>query len=419
MLSAAPILMVFVELTLLGANSGVLAAGAAFFNELALAVLLGLTFRTNAAFGALAPVLILVLAAAAWGLAIQRFSITPSQTPLELTKLLGVLSLLILGVAAGARRARSRLFCGVVATAGGVYAIGAFWLYQADPFRVIGVVKVTHAWRFTGTLLNANVAGVVFGMICLTALGWVQTLLRRTLASKAGPILLAVGVGATLISLVACGYTGSRMAFASTLILGAVLWFSDMLRPKSSGPRKDSSRRRANLAVAALIVLAAVLGVGRILIRQDSAADTFTGRLDALRRFIALAQQRPITGWGLGAFNQVNQSTLSPATASGMYDFGAAHSSLVQTFLEGGAPYLLLLSAAGLMIIYQIVAKWRGLADGWSRGLAGAVTLAALCSMDDIDLNVPAVAGFAALLLGVLWGRAIVVQDAVSPGSVP
>jgi len=409
-LSAAPILVVFAELTLLGVNSGVLAAGAALTNVLLLAVLAGLMVRRTSVFAALTPVLILVMCAAAWGLAMGRFSIVPSEAPLEAAKLLGLLSLLVCGVLAGARRARSRLFCGVLAAAGGVYAVGSFWLYEADPFRVMGVVKVTHTWRFTGTLLNANVAGVVFGMICLTALGWVQSLLGRNRLIESRPVLVAAGLGAALISLVACGFTGSRMAFAWTVVLGAVLCLVVIFKPRAAEASHGVPRTAALVAVAASILLAAGLGVSKVLIREDSAADTFIGRLDALHRFIDLALQRPFAGWGLGAFDQVNQSTLTTASAADMYDFGAVHSSLVQAFLEGGAPYLFLLCTAGLMVVLQVAANWRHIVDGWSRGLAAAVTLAAVCSLDDIDLNVPAVAGLATLMLGVLWGRAIVVQ---------
>jgi len=409
--SAVPILTVFIELTVLGTNSGVLAAGGALVNVLVLTAQIGHVARDKRVLAALLPVMILVMSAAAWGLALQRVSITPAEAPLEAAKLLGLLSITICGVVAGVRRVRARLFCGLVAMTGGLYAIGAFWLYDADPFRVLGVVKVTHAWRFTGTLLNANVAGVVFGMIGLVALGWVRSLLGRRVAGESRPVLVAAGVAAALIALVACGFTGSRLAFFWTVVFGAGLCVIDVFKSRSAEAPHPAVRTAAIVAVGGLVVLAAGLGVSKILIREESAADTFLGRLDALRRFIALAQQRPFTGWGLGAFDQLNQSTLNAMSAADMYDFGAAHSSLVQALLEGGVLYLFLLCTAGLVIVLQIAANWRLIVDGWSRGLVAAVALAAVCSLVDIDLNVPAVACMTGLMLGVLWGRAIVVQD--------
>ncbi len=418
-ISGAAVLIVLCELTLLGANSGVLAAGAGLFDILALAAMSVLLTRRAGVLAALLPILILVLGAAGWGLILQRFSVTPSETQLEVTKLLGVTSLLICGVLVGLRRARGRLFCGLLAAAGGVYTIGSFWLYEADPFRVLGVVKVTHAWRFTGTLLNANVAGVVFGMICLVSLGWVQSLLGSTRTPEARPVLVAAGGGAATIALVACGFTGSRMAFAWVVILGALLCLAHLFKSRAADAPRAAGRMAAIVPVAALIVLAAGLGVGKILVRQESAADTFVGRIDVLRRFTALALQRPLTGWGLGAFDQVNQSTLSTASAADMYDFGAAHSSLLQAFLEGGAPYLILLCTAGVIVVGGIAANWRLISEGWSRGLAAAVALAAVCSLVDIDLNVPAVAATAGMMLGILWGRSIDVNGRVSPRTTP
>ena len=61
-------------------------------------------------------------------------------------------------------------------------------------------------------------------------------------------------------------------------------------------------------------------------------------------------------------------------------------------------------------VVVRILRKWPRIRDGWSRGLAAAVALAAMCSIDDIDLNVPAVAALAALALCVLWGRALSVD---------
>lgn len=401
-----PIALIFAQLALLGADSGFLAAWAAVADLLALAGLAAVCRPGRAVFRAVAPALVLGLAAAGWGLAVRTSSIAPMRAPLEAGKLLALMALLVCGVLIGVSRARAALFCALTTAAGGFYTIGSAWLYEADPFRVLGVVKVTHAWRFTGALLNANVAGVVFGMLCLVALGWTQDLLRQRRPASARPLRIAGGAGTALIALVACGFTGSRMAFGGAMLLGAGLCLAGLARARAP-VRGD---RLPAAGVAGLIALAGALGVGPVLLREDSPADSLAGRLRAIHRFAALALQRPVTGWGLGAFDQVNQSTLTSTSAADMYDFGAAHSAPVQAFLEGGAPYLACLAAAGLLVGWRIAAQWRRMAEGWAQGLAAAVALALLCSLDDIDLNVPAVAGLAALLLGVLWGRAIVVQ---------
>ena len=409
-LTFAPIALVFGELLLLGANSGVLSAAAALADTAMLAALLFLSPRAKSILPGVLPVLLLILAAAVWAFLIRSRSVVPAATPLEVAKLLGTAALLFCGVLVGVRRARAKLLCGALAGFGGAYALIGFWMYGTDPFRVMGVVKVAHAWRFTGTLLNANVAGVVFGVVGLTALGWLQSIFARVRKGQAKPALTGIGLASVLISLTACGFTGSRMAFVTAVVLGAALCVAELPGARPSGEEERSPRLMALTVAAGLFILAVGLGVGNVIGRHESAADTLKGRLDALGRFTALAQQRPIGGWGLGAFDQVNQSHLQPASAVNLYDFGAAHSSALQLLLEGGAPYLILLAAAGALILARIAGSWRWISDGWSRGLAAAVALAALCSIDDIDLNVPAVAGLAALALGVLWGRALTAE---------
>ena len=409
-LALAPVALVFGQLILLGANSGVLSAAAALTDTAALAALVLLSPRARSILPDILPVLLLILAAVVWAFLVRSRSVVPAATPLEAAKLLGTAALLFCGVLAGARRARARLLCGALAAFGGVYALIGFWMYGVDPFRVMGVVKVAHAWRFTGTLLNANVAGVVFGVVGLTALGWLQSVFARARKGQTKPVLISIGLASVLINLTACGFTGSRTAFMTAVVLGAALCVAELVGTRSSDEDERKPRFLALTVAAGLLILAAGLGVGKIMDRQEAASDTVNTRLDALGRFTALAQQRPISGWGLGAFDQVNQSHLQPSSAVEQYDFGAAHSSVIQLLLEGGAPYLVLLAAAGALILARIAVRWRWVADGWSRGLAAAVILAAICSIDDIDLNVPAVAGLAALVLGVLWGRALVAE---------
>ena len=395
---------------MLGVNSGVLSAFAVLLDVALAAVWLILAPRQTANVSAL-PVLLLVACACAWGLFVTPASVAPEAAALEIAKLLGGSALLICGALAGARRIRSKLFCGVLAAVGGAYAIVSFWLYELDPFRVLGVVKVAHAWRFTGTLLNANAAGVVFGMVSLASLGWFLSSLEQRRAAAARPMLISTGLAAAAAALIACGYTGSRMAFSTTVLLSLLLILLEVI---GAGARGGGFRGLRLIALAggmALVFLAVGLGVGKVLNRQEDVVDTFRGRVEVLGHFMALAVQRPLTGWGLGTFDQVNQAHLQAASANYMYAFGAAHSSIIQMVLDGGAPFALLLTAAGALIVLTIVMNWRSIAEGWSRGLGAAVILAAICSVDDIDLNVPAVTGLTLLALGVLWGRAVAMRQ--------
>jgi hypothetical protein len=409
-LAATPLALVFGQLLLLGANSGILSSAAALVSMLTLALILGVAPRAAPSFGEILPVVGLSLAAGAWAFIVGPTSIVPSAAPLEVAKLMGFVAMLLMGVVVGGRRARSKLFCGILSGVGSLYALAAFWLYEADPFRVMGVVKVAHAWRFTGTLLNANAAGVVFGIVCLASLGWLQSLFGRTRAANAKPVFLSIGLASVLVNLIACAFTASRMAFAVTVLLGVLLCLVELISARAPDAAGRTSRLAALTIVGGLILLGVGLGAGKVLFRDEGVVDTFNGRMQVLGHFTALAQQRPVTGWGLGAFDQINQSSLRAPSADYMYAFGAAHSAAIKSVLVGGLPYFLILASMGLTVIVGVVRNWTRIQDGWSRGLAAAVLLAALCSIDDIDLNVPAVAALAALALGVLWGRALSVD---------
>ena len=88
---------------------------------------------------------------------------------------------------------------------------------------------------------------------------------------------------------------------------------------------------------------------------------------------------------------------------------GAAHLAVAQAALEGGIPYLLLLTAAvAVMVAPMIRTPENGRARGvLAQGAAAASLLALLCSFGDIALNVPAVTALAALLLGAVWSNAV------------
>jgi hypothetical protein len=92
-----------------------------------------------------------------------------------------------------------------------------------------------------------------------------------------------------------------------------------------------------------------------------------------------------------------------------IWDFGAAHVAVLQAALEGGLPFAGLLCAAVVMLAAPALrAPESGRTRGvLAQGAAAASLLALLCSFGDIALNVPAVAAFAALLLGAVWSNAV------------
>jgi O-antigen ligase len=123
------------------------------------------------------------------------------------------------------------------------------------------------------------------------------------------------------------------------------------------------SRRRV-VGIAVKVALAAVLclaatGWGTLEGRLR-AANPFLYRREMLRSAVAMAQDRPWTGFGLGTF-----STVYPAYA--VFDNGFAvnhaHNDWAEWAAEGGTPFLLLLTAMAA------ASSFSAIRSGWGVGL--------------------------------------------------
>lgn len=413
-LYALMILVLFVQLIAFGANDSFLAVCAALA-ELALCILaVGLTFREDLerTWTLLTPVLLTFLGAVGLGAApllLNRLGLphggllAPDSAYVELIKLAGIGGITLGGMLIARSRTRYDQFCIWLATAGLIYTLASLWLGQTYPLTVFGQSKGAHTFRFTGTLLNANAAGCLFGMIGLFSLGLGQRLFSQTDLRTSGLLdylKLAIAGAGALAAFGACVLTQSRTSLLLSLILGAVLIGIDLWRRGQSG---------RTLGVASAIILLAGLGLGasQIVSRWSSVVVDAGVRADTYRHLMGAIGATPLFGFGLGGFKPFHESTLSPYLARPMWDLGAAHSAVLQAALEGGLPFVLLILAALALLVRGIFkrASRRELGPSVSSALAAA-GLAGLSSFVDIALNVPAVAAFAMLLLGLSWGAA-------------
>jgi hypothetical protein len=408
--------LVYLQLTAFGADLGSLATFAALAQMVLAAVALAWLGPAEplAFWAALAPPLALLALAAAWALLGARLGapLAPDAAGPELVKLAGVMAMVVVGALIGRRRDRLEVFSMLTASLGVAYVLLCLILARADPLHVWGYPKDGHAWRFTGTLVNANAAGCAFGMIALVSLGAGLSVMRRFHLREAGVlgyVRLIAALGGTLSALAACALTQSRMSLAATLLLGMAMTLGLVGR-----------QWRLRSALIAAAGLAAVLVVTALVLAQigwrwDTLGADAALRLSAYRHYLTLAAAHPMFGAGLGGFGALNQSTLTPATAPTVWNFGAAHLAALQAAMEGGWPFaaLILLAVASLTWPVILDARRQGLGRLASGALAAAA-LAALCSCVDIALNTPAVCALAALLLGAAFGAAAPIRP--SPG---
>lgn len=415
--SLAAAALVFSQLLLLGAVDG---PAAAFFalGELAVSVLLILLLdsaRADPAWRALAPVMLLFFAALAWAalpLVLPGWIAAPlarDAIPLELLKLAGLGAIWLGGALIGLSSARLQRFVLTFAVVGLAYTLLALWAGQASPFTVWGQPKGAHAFRFTGTLLNANAAGCVFGMIGMIALGLIQSLIKRIDLREArllDLLRLAAAVCTMIAALGACVLTQSRTALTLATAFGGLLLALEARR--NARKRGPSLADRIVLAVVGAVLVASLgLGASQVTSRWGTFLVDAQLRGDAYAHYFAAIARAPLFGYGLGGFRMLHQSILTPALAAGMWDFGAAHSALTQAALEGGLPFVILLS--GALGLAAADAARLGKADrgAMASGVLAAVGLAVAFSFVDIALNTPAIAALCLMLFGVAWGDAV------------
>jgi O-antigen ligase len=334
----------------------------------------------------------------------------PDLLNLELVKLAGAGAMVLVGALIGRNAGRASALLDWMVVFDLAHLALSFFLAWQDPNHVWGVDKSPHRLRFTGTFLNANVAGCAFGMSALVAFGRLQ-LARVRLGRADEPLEWLIG-GAALVALggdlVACAMTGSRMSFAATsLALAAAVAFTAGKR----GRRAILYRLLlVSLGLAACAALAALTLIGQ---RYYDLPQTTFGRLEAWERLFSLTRERPLTGFGLGAFEAVHLARLDAHSAISAWNFGAGHCAYLQAALEGGWPFLALLVAAGAVIAWQAFRDVRSASRvAVLVSCTGAAGVALVCGTVDICLNVPAVTALLMLLIGVAWGRAFIRKQA-------
>lgn len=344
-------------------------------------------------------------------------SVMPDQTLVEIAKLLGLAGLIVGVALVAASVERALVLVQVLQGAAVVYTVVAVILYQADPALILGAEKVTHLERFTGTLLNANASGAVFGLFAILGAG----LLRRQLTqlSEMHPMMrrtrygqLAAQILVILLFIGACALTRSRISLGGlTIALG---FLSVGAVPKRFRPRGMGPRRRIDLAALAGVVAVIALVGGQAFLRSDF-SENLQGRVDGLRHILRLTSQAP-WGFGLGSFRVAFEHELPAASAPGIWNYGAAHNSLLQAALEGGWLFAaLLVSSVGFLVFPAIKAAAPRGSRSVKLSVAVSLLLLAIISLADIVLNVPAAATLGACLLG-LFAATAAWSDASAPG---
>ncbi|EXS71990.1 O-antigen ligase family protein [Sphingobium sp. Ant17] len=356
------------------------------------------------------PILALVLLAYGWAtlplwapaqFLLRQGYIVPDLLLPRLLGAAGLLAAFLAGAMLGARRNALANIIDWMLLFGCVNVIGGLILREYGTELPWDIWRPRQDMRFTGTLSNANVAGTYYGMLALLALG-------RIVSDPAigdGPVAQAwraarwVGL---LLCAGACAITASRSAMAGTLLGLTGIGLLHFLRRKGF----DSWLVPLLLLLGAGGVLAVGL-VDMLFARASMIAEGTAGRTMMWGHYWHIARQAPWFGYGLGSFPDVNQQMLTdPRTAQALWMVNAPHNLILRFLIDGGVPFLLLLTIAMLVIVRRIAANlsYYGPLDGRA-GVVAAIFTALLCSMVDIALDIPALAAMTLFLIGLLWER--------------
>lgn len=330
-------------------------------------------------------------------------TIDRQSTLLAIVKLLGLASIFGVGVVAGAASARARLFLTLVTYGCAAYAAWAFWAFTTDPQHILGLERPYHASRLGASFFSANSAGLLFAMGSVLALTLAGETLRqrgRQLSHLALPLVALALNGVCLV------LSASRGAIAAAALAAGVLLVGYALDRRPGAPRMA----RGPLALGALGLLGLFAWSSQTLIgRLMQSGGDLQIRREIVVTHLSAFQAHPWLGQGLGSFEAINRTLMTPDNFGRLWSVRAAHNVYLQWLEEAGvlgaAP--MFLCVAAILAIIALRRQRRPQMAGWILGILAASLVPIVHGLIDYGLQVPSLAAFWACLLGVGYGLAM------------
>lgn len=340
----------------------------------------------------------------------------PEATRSYLARLAALGVLFLVAAALASRERGYRAILGGVLGAGVFQALYGSYEYLSGHDHIFAYVKRFYTDAATGTYINQNHFAGALEMAFLAGLGfilarrppdtavrstvgWRQRVLTLVEGERAGAIALATAVAVVGLGLV---LSYSRAGLASAALASAVVLWVDARRHRGR-------RRRGPILVllGSVLVLVTLAGWGRVggdLWRQMQAITWEEGRIRVWRDSLAIVQDHPILGTGLGTFQSVYPAYRSPRVQL-VYEH--AHNDYLQLLVEAGI-------VGTLLALLVAVAYWGAVIRAVRRrhtpdlplllGAAGGLLSLMLHETIDFNLQIPANAALFSALAGALIG---------------
>lgn len=401
----------------IGANTGVFAmAGAtiAFAATLVVAWLVTPDSRYwHAAWPSLTALSVTLLVAALPAMMAGNRSrpdlLAPDLFAFGMTRMGAGVALLIAASWIGYRRGGLRLLIGGIVAAGAIDLAVGLALRQIDPRHVWGLSKGINTYRFTGTLLNANASGCIYGVTGVLVAGLLRDRLLYPITDKLRWIRLISQTLLIVVAFGACVITGSRTASTLTLVAIGIVWVV------GARDRRSVSLRATRLLGGAglLLLIGITLTVGtvttdRIVLLDNDAAQ----RREIWAALFDAARHAPWLGYGAASFNAIKDAAMyDPKQAQLLWYVNSPHNIVIALVLEHGVMFLAATILVALAMLPSFICVWRerGRHPSDIAGFAACMMIAG-CALVDIALDVPAIMAVFLLLIGLLWGRGLRMQ---------
>ncbi|MGE7205672.1 O-antigen ligase family protein [Sphingomonas sp. NPDC019816] len=404
--------IVFAEVVALGVDGPLLATIAAAVELVGGLLILGLLRPSPSFWRRFAVPLGLAVLAWAWIASPAWFAVdpfgrhwsAPDLLPQASARFLGGIAMMTGAAAIGWRRGGVRVTVDRWLLLGLIDIALALALRQYNPDMVWGIDKGDLRERFTGTFLNANAAACYFAVLAVLAAGRGFSLaLDRTMSAPlivhiVAPIALLGGIGA-------CVITGSRTALLVMLIALALLaWQFGRLWLR----RQRGAVRGVMVAIgviAALLIVFGLLGDATF----DRVADIQTDwavRADLWALYGRLAGQAPL-GYGPGGLDDAalhGFATIHEAQIA--WFVHSAHNVVLSLLITGGYPYLVMMALLTVALLFPYFRRAHRLREPMVVAVVAALAVIFVCASTDVALDMPALASAAAVLAGLVWGRA-------------
>jgi O-antigen ligase len=286
-----------------------------------------------------------------------------------------------------------------------LFGIAAFLV---DPSHVLWMKKQAYFTVLTATFINRNTAAVYFGACAIVWLLILLDRIRQRLPA-AGLSLAVIGQSlqnlgrnapidflACFVCLVAMFLTGSRAGVMLSILAALIALGLFVLKTIPLGRR---SLRTMVAAGCILFIVTQVLGAG-VLARFESEGLAGGGRPETYRSTLAIIEDHPWLGTGLGTFAWVFPAYRSSAwTSWGVWE--RAHSTPLEIASDMGLPLAGVVTAAWAGIFAVLgYGLWARNRDHIIMVAALAIaTLAVTHSLIDFSLQIP---GFALVVFALV-----------------